>query len=212
VLPTLLRSLRRLCALARRIEDQLTVPVVIAVCASIPAVFLTIWAQGGLAFAGQLIGWAAGAVLWAEALILMLASENKIRWLLHHKWMLLVCALTLVSLVLATGGGQILRLVYAIGSIRILRANRIISAAQVLNRRFGLGVWWRSALFSVAGLVAAVFVAVVLADPTAEYVKLISWIDHNLQIIPILLAGAILTAATWLVARSRAEAKEDEGE
>ncbi len=212
MLPTLLQSLRRLCELARRIEGQLTVPVVIAVCASIPAVFLTIWAQGGLALTGQLIGWAAGAVLWAEALILMLASENKIRWLLRHKWMLLVCALTLVSLIAATGGGQILRLVYAIGSIRLLRANRIISAAQVLNRRFGLGIWWRSALFSAAGLVAAVFVAVVLADPTAEYVKLISWIDHNLQIIPILLAGAILTVATWLVARSRAEAKEEEGE
>ncbi|WP_051326309.1 hypothetical protein [Glycomyces tenuis] len=210
--PSLRRRLQRLTALAQHIEGRLTLPVVIAVCASIPAVFLTIWSNGELALAGKIVGWAAGAVLWAEALILLLAAEHKLRWLARHKWMLLVCALTLLSLVVATGGGQILRLLYVIGSIRILRANRIFTAAQVLNRRFGLGVWWRSALFTAAGIVAAVFVAVVLADPTAEYVKLLSWLDHNLQIIPIVLAGAILAVATWLVARSRAEAKEEEGE
>jgi hypothetical protein len=186
--------------------------VVIAVCASIPAVFLTIWSNGELALAGKIVGWAAGAVLWAETLILLLAAEHKRRWLKRHKWMLLVCLLTFFSLLLAAGGGQLLRLIYTIGSIRILRANRIIGAAQVLNRRFGLGRWWRSALFTAAGITAALFVAVVLADPTAEYVKLLSWLDHNHQIIPIVLAGAILAAATWLVARSRAEANEEEGE
>lgn len=198
--------------LAKRIEGRLTLPVVIAVCASVPAVFLTIWSDGGLVLTGQIVGWAAGAVLWAEAVILLLASEHKLRWLWHHKWLLLVCALTLVSLVLATGGAQILRLAYVVGSIRVLRAKRIFTAAQVLSRRFALGVWWRSALFTVAGIVAALFVAVVLADPTAEYVKLVSWFDHNLRIIPILLAGAILGVATWLVARGRAEAKEEESE
>lgn len=204
--------LQRLTALAQRIEGRLTLPVVIAVCASIPAVFLTIWSSGQLARAGQIVGWAAGAVLWAEALILLLAAENKLEWLARHKWLLVVCALTLLSLILATGGAQILRLLYVIGSIRVLRANRIISAAQVLNRRFGLGLWWRSALFGTAGLIAALFVAVVLADPTAEYVKLLSWIDHNLQIIPIILAGAILGVATWLVARNRAEAEVEREE
>lgn len=210
--PSLRRQLQRATALAQHIEGRLALPVVIAVCASIPAVFLTIWSSGQLFVAGQVVGWASGAVLWIETLILMLASEHKINWLMRHKWMLLVCALTLVSLVAATGGAQILRLAYAVGSIRVLRAKRILTAAQVLGRRFGLGLWWRSALFSVAGIAAAVFVAVVLTDPTAEYVKILSWIDHNFRIIPILLAGAILAVATWLVARGRTEPEEEEGE
>lgn len=181
-------------------------------CASIPAVFLTIWADGEYVLAGRILGWFAGAVLWAEAIILLLAAEHKRQWLMRHKWLLLICALTLVSLIIAAGGAQILRLVYVIGSIRVLRAKRIITAAQVLNRRFSLGIWWRSALFTGCGIIAALFVAVVLADPTSEYLKLFDWFDHNLEIIPILLAGLILAVATWLVVRGRAEAKEDESE
>ncbi|GAB3228671.1 hypothetical protein GCM10027447_21130 [Glycomyces halotolerans] len=205
-------SPRRLTAFAQRIESRLTLPVVIAVCASVPAVFLTIWSDGELVMAGKILGWAAGAVLWAETVILLLAAEHKRKWLMQHKWLLLVSALTLLSLIVAAGGAQILRLLYVIGSIRILRAKRIITAAQVLNRRFSLGIWWRSALFTGSGVIAAVFVAVVLADPTSEFVNLASWFDHNLEIIPILLAGVILTAATWLVIRGRAEADEKEHE
>ncbi|GAB3648221.1 hypothetical protein [Glycomyces tarimensis] len=205
-------SLRRLTAFAQRIEDRLTVPVVIAVLASVPAVFLTIWSNGEYAVAGKILGWAAGSVLWAETIILLLAAEHKRKWLMRHKWLLLVCALTLVSLILAAGGGQILRLITTIGSIRVLRAKRIIDGAQILNRRFGLDLWWRSALFSLAGIIAAVFVAVVLADPTSEYLKLVSWFDHNLRIVPILVAGSILAFATWLVMRGRAEEEEEEEE
>ncbi|MCH7229476.1 hypothetical protein L0U85_01160 [Glycomyces sp. L485] len=203
-------SLRRLTALAQRIEDRLTLPVVIAVCASIPAVFLTVWSDGQFVVAGKILGWAAGAVLWVETVILLLAAENKRKWLMRHKWLLCICALTFVSLVAAAGGAQILRLFYVIGSIRVLRAKRIITAAQVLNRRFGLGLWWRSALFGTAGIISAIFVAVVLADPTSEYINLVSWFDHNLQIVPILVAGAILAFSTWLVVRGRAEAEEEE--
>ena len=186
--------------------------MVIAVLASIPAVFLTIWSEDQFALAGKILGWAAGAVLWAESLNLLLAAENKRKWLARHKWLLLGCALTLVSLVIAAGGAQILRFIYVIGSIRVLRAKRIIDGAQILNRRFGLGIWWRSALFSAAGIIAAVFVAVVLADPTSEYVKLLNWFDHNLRIIPVLAAGVVLAFATWLVMRGRAEEEEEEEE
>lgn len=186
--------------------------MVIAVFASIPAVFLTIWSDGEYALAGKIIGWVSGAVLWVETVILLLAAEHKRQWLMRHKWLLAVCGLTLVSLVLAAGGAQLLRLIYVVGSIRILRAKRIITAAQVLDRRFSLGIWWRSALFSGFGVLAAVFVAVVLADPTSEYLSLLSWLDHNLEIVPILVAGVILAAATWLVVRTRSEDREKEPE
>lgn len=186
--------------------------MVIAVLASIPAVFLTIWSDGQYALAGKIVGWASGAVLWAEMVILLLAAENKRDWLWRHKWLIAVCALTLVSLVVAAGGAQLLRLLRVIGSIRLLRAKRIITAAQVLDRRFSLGLWWRSVLFSFFGVVAAVFVAVVLADPTSEYLGLLDWLGHNLELVPIFIAGAVLAGATWLVVRSRSEDEENEAE
>ncbi|WP_199038672.1 hypothetical protein [Glycomyces salinus] len=205
-------SPRRITELAQRIERRLTLPVVVAVLASIPAVFLTIWSDGEYALAGQVIGWASGAVLWAEMVVLLLAAEHKRQWLLRHRWLLAVCGLTLISLVLAAGGAQLLRLLRLIGSIRLLRAKRIITAAQVLDRRFSFGLWWRSAVFAVFGIIAAVFVAVVLTDPTAEYLNLLSWLDHNLELIPIVLAGVILAGATWLVIRTRSEDEENEPE
>lgn len=186
--------------------------MIIAVLISIPAVFLTVWTDGGFAVAGKVIGWVSGAVLWFEAVILLMAAEHKREWLWRHKWMILVCVLTVFTLAFAAGGAQLLRFIYVIGSLRVLRAKRIITAAQVLDRRFGLGVWWRSALFTIAGLIAAVFVAVVLADPTSEYMSLITWFDHNLRLVPILIAGLILAGATWLVVRVRTEEQLDEEE
>ena len=186
--------------------------MVVAVLASIPAVFLTIWSDGEYARAGQIIGWASGAVLWVEMVILLLAAEHKRKWLLRHKWLLVIGALTFLSLVVAAGGAQLLRLLRVIGSIRLLRAKRIVTAAQVLDRRFSLGIWWKSAVFTGCGVIAALFVAVVLADPTAEYLGLLDWLDHNLELIPILIAGVILAGATWLVIRTRSEDEENEVE
>ncbi|WP_100448757.1 hypothetical protein [Glycomyces xiaoerkulensis] len=211
--PSPRRSLQRLTAFAQRIEHRLTLPVVIAVCASVPAVFLTIWQDGEFVLAGTIIGWSAGAILWAESVILLLAAENKLDWLKRHKWLLVIGALTLISLVVAAGGAQLLRLLRVIGSLRILRAKRIISAAQILDRRLGFGnFWWRSAVFTAAGLIAAVFVAVVLADPTSQHVQLLSWFNENMRVVPVLLAGVILAVATWLVVRNRSEDKEEEEE
>ena len=190
----------------------MTVAVVIAVCASVPAVFLTVFADGDLALAGKVIGWVSGGILWGESLVMLAAAENKTAWLLRHKWLLFVSGLTLLSLVIAAGGVQFLRFISAIGSIRILRAKRIISAAQVLSRRLTLGIGLRSAMFTAAGLLPAAFVAVVIAHPTSDYASLLTWIDHNLRLLPILLAGAVLAAATWLLVRFRAEEKEDERE
>lgn len=189
---------------ARFIQYKLRVPVIVAVCASIPAVFLTVWADGDLAFAGKVIGWAAGSVLWFESVVLLLAAEHKREWLWRHKWMLVVCVLTLVSLMAAAGGAQVLRLAYLVGTIRALRAKRIIDAAGVLVRRFSLGIWWKSGLFTGAGVVAAATAAILLLDPHAEYRELLHWLDANLRLLPILVAGAVLAVATWYVVRARA--------
>ncbi|THV28001.1 metal-sensitive transcriptional repressor family protein [Glycomyces paridis] len=193
----------KLTVFARFVQYKLRVPVIVAVCASVPAVFLTVWTDGDLALAGKIVGWAAGAVLWLESVILLLAAENKREWLWRHKWMLLVCALTLLSLAAAAGGAQVLRLAYLVGTIRALRAKRIVDAAAILVRRFSLGIWWKSGLFTGAGVIAAAVAVVLLADPDAEYRELLHWLDTNLRLLPILLAGAVLAVATWLVVRTR---------
>ena len=64
----------KLTVVARFLQFKLRLPVIIAVCASVPAVFLTIWSDGEMALAGKIIGWAAGIVLWAESVILLLAE------------------------------------------------------------------------------------------------------------------------------------------
>ncbi|MEU5154298.1 hypothetical protein [Glycomyces sp. NPDC021274] len=207
----------KLTVIARFLQYKLRLPVIIAVCASVPAVFLTLWSDGEMAMAGKVIGWAAGIVLWAESVILLLAAEHKREWLWRHKWMLLVCVLTLASLVLAAGGAQVLRLVTLVGSIRVLRAKRIFNAAQVLGRRFGVAGGWRSWAVMAVGGIAALFTALVLVDPTSQYLELLDWLGGNLRLIPILIAGVILAAATWLVVRAReeggqAEAAEREAE
>jgi hypothetical protein len=197
----------KLTVFARFLQFKLRVPVIVAVCASIPAVFLTVWTDGDLAFAGKAIGWVAGAVLWFESVVLLLAAEHKRDWLWRHKWMLLVCALTLVSLVVAAGGAQVLRLAYLVGTIRVLRAKRIIDVAGILSRRLSLGLWWKSGLFTGAGVVATGIAAVLLFDPDAEYRELLHWFDANLRLLPILLAGAVLAVATWYFVRQRAVAR-----
>lgn len=193
----------KLTVVARFLQFKLRIPVIVAVCASIPAVFLTVWTDGNLALTGKVIGWVAGAVLWFESVVLLAAAEHKREWLWRHKWMLAVCALTLLSLVAAAGGAQVLRLAYLLGTIRVLRAKRIIDAAGILGRRFSLGIWWKSGLFTGAGVVAAAIATVLLLDPNAEYRELLSWLDANLRLLPILLAGAVLAVATWAVFRSR---------
>jgi hypothetical protein len=203
VTPSPPRRPDKLTVFARFLQYKLRIPVIVAVVASIPAVFLTVWTDGDLALAGKVIGWVAGAVLWFESVVLLLAAEHKREWLWRHKWMLAVCGLTLLSLVVAAGGAQVLRLAYLLGTIRVLRAKRIIDAAGILGRRFSLGLWWKSGLFTGAGVVAAAIAAVLLLDPNAEYRELLSWLDANLRLLPILLAGAVLAVATWAVVRGR---------
>ncbi|SDD94172.1 hypothetical protein [Glycomyces harbinensis] len=197
----------KLTVFARFLQFKLRIPVIVAVCVSVPAVFLTIWTDGNPALAGKVVGWVAGAVLWFESVVLLVAAEHKREWLWRHKWMILVCVLTLASLVAAAGGAQVLRLAYLIGSVRALRAKRIIDAAGILGRRLSLGIWWKSGLFTGAGAIAAATAAVVLFDPDAEYGEILHWLDANLRLLPILFAGAVLAAATWFVFRTKKAAK-----
>lgn len=193
----------KLTVVARFAQYKLRIPVIAAVCASVPAALVAIWAEGDAALAGKVVGWTAGAVLWLESVVLLLAARHKREWLWRHKWMLLVCALTLVSLVAAAGGAQVLRLAYLLGSVRALRAKRIIDAAGILGRRLSLGRWWKAGLFTGAGAIAAVTVVVVLLDPRAQYDEILHWLDANLRLLPILFAGAVLAAATWFVFRGK---------
>jgi hypothetical protein len=203
VTPSPRRRPDKLTVLARFLQYKLRIPVIVAVCVSVPAVFLTIWSDGNVALAGKVIGWSAGVVLWFESVVLLLAARHKRAWLWRHKWMILVCVLTLLSLVLAAGGAQVLRLAYLVGSVRALRTKRIIDAAGILGRRLSLGFWWKSGLFTGAGAIAAATAVLVLLDPAAEYGEILHWLDANLRLLPILFAGAVLAVATWFVFRGK---------
>ncbi|WP_246497999.1 hypothetical protein [Natronoglycomyces albus] len=207
--PSIRISLGALTHVCRKLENKLTIPVVVAALASIPAVFLTVWGSEQYEMAGHAIGWAAAIVLWVEFVILLMAARNKREWLRTHKWPLTICLLTLVSLVFAAGGAQILRLIHLMGSIRMLRAKRIWDASLVLRRRMGLNGWWNAVLFGAMGIVVAGFVAMVLTDPTAQHSEVVNWFGQNARIIPIAAAGLILAAATYLVVRNNHEEADE---
>ena len=209
VSPSLRRLLVATTRLCRRLENKMTIPAIVAALASVPAVFFTVWGDGEYEPIGDVIGWLAATVLWVEFFVLLMAAHNKREWLRTHKWPLAICLLTLVSLIFAAGGAQLLRLINLVGSIRILRASRIFSASRVIQRQMGLNGWGNAILFGAVALVVAGFVAIVLADPTSDHWEVVNVVGENYQLLPILLAGAALAGATYLVARNNQDEDEE---
>ena len=188
-------------------QDRLALPVLVAALASIPAMFLTIAAEGVLSTAGHALDIASGAVLVAETVILFVVAENRRAWVRGHLGLIGLTVLVVVAVVFAFGPVQVLRLVRTIGALRVLRAGRIVKAARSVAERFGL-TGRLSHVFSVAaGLLVAVFVGVVLADPTSRSRSILSWIlgdiDTPVVIALSLVAGVLLGGATYLLARDR---------
>ena len=198
-----------------RWQDRLAVPVLVAALASIPAMFLTV-ADGALGTTGHVIDILSGAVLVAETLILLLVAEDKRRWLRGHLGLLALTAAVVVAIVFAIGPVQVLRLVRTVGALRILRAGRIVKAARALGARHGLTGWFTQALAAGAGLLVAVFVGVVLSDPTSRSRSLLTAVigDVSTPVVLVLsaVAGILLGVATYLLARdpgSDADAEDD---
>jgi hypothetical protein len=177
--------------------------------------FLTVM-EGTLGTAGHVVDIVSGAVLVAETVILLVVAENKRAWIRGHLGLIALTVAVAVSVAFALGPVQILRLVRTVGALRILRAGRIVKAARSLGTRHGSTGWLAQALAVGAGLLVAVFVGVVLADPTSRSRDLLTAVlgDIGTPVVVALsgVAGVVLGVATYLLARdpgSDADAGDD---
>jgi hypothetical protein len=196
-----------------RWQQRLAWPVIVAALASIPAMFLSI-ASGAWGTTGRVVDVASGAVLMAEMLILFVVAEDRRAWVRGHLGLIALTALVVGAVLFALGPVQVLRLVRTVGALRILRAGRIVKAAQAVRRRTGADGPVAHALSVGAGLLVAVFVGVVLADPTSRSHGLLEWVLGEVStpvvVLTSMLAGAVLGAATFLLARDRGSAADAE--
>lgn len=185
-------------------KRRLALPVVLAAAVSVPAVFLTMLDHPGASFAGHTLNWLSVAVLTGEAALLLALSRDKRQFLWHHRWTLAITVLAVPAVIFAVAPVQALRLlqlVRFIGTLRVLRARTIIKAGQVLARRLGITGPGRWALVGAGSLLAAVFVALVLVDPTAaqRHRQALDELQGWIAPVSVLVAGVILAAATFLV-------------
>ncbi len=187
-----------------RWQERLAMPVLVAALASIPAMFLTV-AEGTLGSAGHLVDIASGAVLVAETVILLIVAEDKRAWIRGHLGLIALTVAVVVAVAFALGPVQILRLVRTVGALRILRAGRIVKAARSLGLRHGLTGGLAQGLAAGAGVLVAVFVGLVLADPTSRSRNVLTWVLGDIGTSAIValsaVAGLALGVATYLLAR-----------
>ncbi|MGY1722782.1 hypothetical protein [Blastococcus sp. SYSU DS0533] len=187
-----------------RWQERLALPVLVAALASIPAMFLTV-AEGTLGTAGHVVDVVSGLVLVAETVILLVVAEDKRAWIRGHLGLLALTAAVVVAVVFALGPVQVLRLVRTVGALRILRAGRIVRAARSVSDRMGFNGRLAHVAAAGAGVLVAVFVGVVLADPTSRSRDLLTAVlgDVGAPAIVVLsgVAGLVLGVATYLLAR-----------
>ena len=196
-----------------RWQERLALPVLIAALASVPAMFLSI-AEGAIGAAGYVIDLLSGLVLVAETVILLVVAENKRAWIRGHLGLIVLTLVVIVAVVFALGPVQVLRLVRTVGALRILRARRIVKAARSLRARLGFTGRLSSVFAFGAGLLVAVFVGVVLADPTSVshglLAGLIGEVGPTVVVLTSVAAGLLLGLATFLLARDRGSGPDAE--
>ena len=185
-----------------RAEERLAVPVIVAAVASIPAVFLTML-DGPAAQAGVVLNWASLTVLAIESVLLFWLAADRRRWLRENVFLVSITVVALLAVVFAVGPLQLLRLVRFVGAIRLIRVNRILKAGRILRQRADLEGPWRNALAIGVTVIAAVFVAVILADDTSTSRQALDSVLDRFGPWPVLTAGAILAAATFVAVRYR---------
>ncbi|WP_199430430.1 hypothetical protein [Qaidamihabitans albus] len=187
---------------AEQVEERLAIPVLVAALVSVPAVFLTT-TGGTAAVVGMLLNWLSLVVLLGESAVLLWVSRDVAKWVREHRWQLIVTGATVPAVVFAVGPVQILRLLLSLGALRILRAGRIVRAGRVIRRRAGLDKGRGRWLLAGATALAAVFVAIVLADPTSRSRRVTDWVLDNVGVVPAIAGGLVLAAATVLTLRYR---------
>lgn len=183
---------------ADRLADRIAVPVLIAALASVPAVFMTFFADPWETF-GEGLNTLSGSVLIAETVVLFLVSQDRIAWIKRNKWLVLLALAIVPAIVFAVGPVQLLRLVRIAGALRIIRVGRIIKAGRLVRERAGLTRGWQRVIGIAATLLCAAFVALVLADPSSATRELLDGAVDLVGWIGIVLAGLILAGATYVV-------------
>ncbi|WP_104526428.1 hypothetical protein [Blastococcus atacamensis] len=187
-----------------RWQQRLAAPVLVAALASIPAMFLTV-ADGALGTAGHVIDVVSGLVLVAETVILLFVAESKRAWIRGHLGLIALTAAVVLAVAFALGAVQVLRLVRTVGALRILRAGRIVKAARSVSERIGFTGRLAHVASAGAGLLVAVFVGVVLSDPTSRSHDLLTAVlgDVGTPVVVLLsgVAGTVLGVATYLLAQ-----------
>lgn len=200
---------------ADRLADRLALPVLIAALASVPAVFLTLL-QEPYASLGSSLNLLSGTVLTAETIVLFAVAEHRLDWL-RRNWILVAVTLIVIpAVIFAIGPAQLLRLARVghllrlVGAFRIVRVNRILKAGRLLRERAGLNRRWQQALTSVIAILAAAFTAAILADPTSASGSLLRNVSRTLSVPLTILAGLILSAATFTTVYLRRHRPEDD--
>jgi CsoR family transcriptional regulator, copper-sensing transcriptional repressor len=183
-------------------------PVLVAALASVPAVWLTLLDEPYRSV-GTVASLLTGAVLLGETVVLFAVSRDKRRWLRQHRWLVVVTVAIVVSAVLAIGPAQLLRLVRAVGALRLLRARHIVRAGRRLMGRTSLDKKWERVVTGAVVAVVAAFVAVVLADPTSRSrVLLEGLLGGPGYVWAVVVAGLLLAGAVFVLVRGRARAQE----
>jgi CsoR family transcriptional regulator, copper-sensing transcriptional repressor len=190
---------------ADRWQEKLAIPVLVAALASVPAVFLTLF-DDPYATVGSGINMVSGGVLVAEALVLFAVSEHRLAWLRRNWWLVALAVIIVPAVIYAIAPVQLLRLLYvlrAVGALRIIRVKRIFKAGRILRERAGLNRWWQRTIGFLVSALIAVFIAIVLADPSSQSRQLLDGAIDVVGVPGVVVAGLVLGGATWIVVTAR---------
>lgn len=184
-------------------------PVLLAALASVPAVFLTLLDEPARS-AGTLVNTLSGAVIVAEVVVLFAVSDDKWGWLRRNPGRVLLGCAVVAAVVFTVGPLQLLRLTKTLGALRILRASKLLTAGRILRERAGLQGPWQQAIGVGLTVLTAVFVALVLSDPTSQSRRVLDGALHWLGVTGVVLAGAVLAIATYVLRTARDRGRRDD--
>ena len=190
---------------ARRLEQRLTVPVIIAAVISVPATFMSA-VDGWPGVLGKVLNMGTAAVLMGEPLLLFLLAGHRIAWLRAHLWAILIAAVAVPAVLFAAAAPyfqalRLLRLTHVVTALRLLRINRILKAADTLRRYLLVDAFWRrlSALFGP--LVAFGFAGFVLADAKYRALLFLDTLSDRFGPVPVVLVVALVSVSLAVTVR-----------
>ncbi|ADD45161.1 hypothetical protein [Stackebrandtia nassauensis] len=186
-----------------RAERVLAMPVLIAAIASVPGVLLSLWGPGTWATAGSVINLCSGALMWMEFAVLFVLSENKFRWLRRNWWLCLIIVVTLPAVVYSLGPAQLLRIVYSVSTLRILRVRKIIKAGNIVQDKLKLRGWARTLVLAVVILVSMVLIGVLILDPNSDTWVVAELLADSVGLGPALILVGAVTLTGLVLWRKR---------